>query len=135
MWGLAFKPDTDDVREASSMTMMELLVQSGAKVRAFDPIAADNIRKTLSAPLRESRQLLFCEEQYDALEGADALLLITEWKQFRNPDFDLIKRKLRAPVIFDGRNQYDPRDVASAGFEYYGIGRGGVPAQAAGRKS
>lgn len=131
MWGLAFKPDTDDVREASSITMIELLLQAGAKVRAYDPIAADNIRKTLPSDLRESRHLVFCNEQYEALDGADGLLLITEWKQFRNPDFELIKRKLKTPIIFDGRNQYDPQSVTSLGFEYYGIGRGGVPARAA----
>lgn len=130
MWGLAFKPDTDDVREASSMTMLELLIQAGACVRAFDPIATQNVRKALPRALADSGQVAFCDEQYDALEGSDALLLVTEWKQFRNPDFELMKRRLHTPIIFDGRNQYDPRDVRSAGFEYYGIGRGSVPTQA-----
>ncbi|MEA3156262.1 MAG: UDPglucose 6-dehydrogenase [Betaproteobacteria bacterium] len=126
MWGLSFKPNTDDVREASSLTMIALLVQAGARVRAYDPIAAENIRKLVSPAWTENRQLNFCDDQYEALEGADALLLVTEWKQFRNPDFDLMKRKLRAAVIFDGRNQYIPRDIVSLGFEYYGIGRGGA---------
>jgi UDPglucose 6-dehydrogenase len=124
MWGLAFKPDTDDVREASSLTLIDLLLKAGAKVRAFDPIAIDNVRKLVPASAIESNQLSFCADAYEALDGADALLLVTEWKQFRNPDFELIKRKLKSPVIFDGRNQYDPGDVAELGFEYYGIGRG-----------
>jgi UDPglucose 6-dehydrogenase len=127
VWGLAFKPDTDDVREASSLTTIELLIKAGAKVRAFDPIAVDNVRKSVPAEWIESRQLTFCTEAYEALDGADAMLLVTEWKQFRNPDFDSIRRKLRAPVIFDGRNQYDPADVTALGFEYYGIGRGRKP--------
>ena len=120
VWGLAFKPNTDDIREASALTILELLLQAGAKVRAYDPIATDNVRKAMP----ESRLLSFPDEQYQALEGADALLLVTEWKQFRNPDFELMKRKLLAPVIFDGRNQYHPPDLAALGFEYYGIGRG-----------
>jgi UDPglucose 6-dehydrogenase len=130
IWGLAFKPDTDDVREASSITTIELLLKAGAKVRAFDPIASDNVKKSVPPEWTDSRQLTFCTEAYEALEGADAMLLVTEWKQFRNPDFDAIRRKLRAPVIFDGRNQYDPTDVAALGFEYYGIGRGRKPENA-----
>ena len=124
VWGLAFKPETDDIREASSLTTIELLLSAGAKVRAYDPIATDNVRKAISPEWIEKRQLSFSDDQYEALEGADALLLITEWKQFRNPDFDVMKRKLRAPVIFDGRNQYQPQDLAAIGFTYYGIGRG-----------
>jgi UDPglucose 6-dehydrogenase len=124
VWGLAFKPETDDIREASSLTMLELLLRAGAKVRAFDPIATDNVRKAVPAGWLEKRQLSFCENQYDVLDAADAVLLITEWKQFRNPDFGAMKQKLRTPVIFDGRNQYDPQELAQLGFEYYGIGRG-----------
>ena len=124
VWGLAFKPDTDDIREASSLTTIELLLKAGAKVRAFDPIAMDNVRKTISAEWIENRQLTFANDQYEALDGADAVLLVTEWKQFRNPDFDLMKRKLREPVVFDGRNQYQPQELSDLGFEYYGIGRG-----------
>jgi UDPglucose 6-dehydrogenase len=123
VWGLSFKPDTDDVREASSLEIIQLLLRAGAKVRAYDPIAVDNFRK-LIAREAETRQLTFCDDQYEALDGADGLLLVTEWKQFRHPDFDAIKRKLRAPVIFDGRNQYDPSELVGSGFEYYGIGRG-----------
>ncbi|MDB5927948.1 MAG: ugd [Betaproteobacteria bacterium] len=128
VWGLSFKPDTDDVREASSLTTIQLLLGAGAKVRAYDPIATDNFRK-LIAHDPESRQLSFAADQYETLEGADALLLVTEWKQFRHPDFDVIKRKLRRPVVFDGRNQYDPAELVALGFEYYGIGRGARPAR------
>jgi UDPglucose 6-dehydrogenase len=112
------------VREASSLTMIELLLKAGANIRAYDPIANDNIRKSVSADQLAVGRLTFCEEQYDALDGADAMILMTEWKQFRNPDFDRMKRTLRAAVIFDGRNQYDPLDLRELGFEYYGIGRG-----------
>ena len=123
VWGLSFKPDTDDVREASSLTTVELLLKAGARVRAYDPIAADNFRKAMN-DWTETRQLLFAKDQYDALEDADGLLLLTEWKQFRHPDFDLVKSRLRNPVVFDGRNQYDPAELVSMSFEYYGIGRG-----------
>jgi len=123
VWGLSFKPDTDDVREASSLTTIQLLLRAGAKVRAYDPIATENFRKAMASAAAD-RQLVFCEDQYEVLDGADGLLLITEWKQFRHPNFDLIKRKLRSAVIFDGRNQYDPVELASSGFEYFGIGRG-----------
>lgn len=127
VWGLSFKPDTDDIREASSLATMELLLKAGAKVRAYDPIAVENVRKAVSPEWIESRQLSFCGDPYEALDGADAVLLITEWRQFRNPDFDLMKRRLKSPIIFDGRNQYDPADVTELGFEYYGIGRGRAP--------
>ena len=124
LWGLSFKPDTDDVREASSITAIELLLQAKARIRAYDPIAADNVRKALPDSATADGQIVFCADPYEALEGADALLLITEWKQFRNPDFERIRKRLRAPVIFDGRNQYDPKELTEQGFEYFGIGRG-----------
>ena len=124
VWGLSFKPDTDDVREASSLSTMELLLGAGAKIKAFDPVAAENARKAMQPTWTESRQLIFCSDQYEAIEASDALLLMTEWKQFRNPDFTVLKRKLRSPVIFDGRNQYQPDEMTDLGFEYYGIGRG-----------
>jgi len=128
IWGLSFKPDTDDVREASSLAIIELLVDAGAKVRAYDPIAIENVRKIVPPAWVESGQLAFFAEPYEVLDGADALLLVTEWREFRNPNFGLMKRKLKGHVIFDGRNQYDPADVEVLGFEYYGIGRGrGVP--------
>jgi UDPglucose 6-dehydrogenase len=124
LWGLAFKPETDDVRDAPSLTIIELLLEAGAKIRAYDPIASDNVRRSFEGRGLDDKRLVFCPEAYEALDSADALLLVTEWKQFRNPDFDLMKRKLRTPVLFDGRNQYDPREVADHGFEYFGIGRG-----------
>jgi UDPglucose 6-dehydrogenase len=124
LWGLSFKPETDDVREASSLTTIELLVSAGAKVKAFDPIAAENARKAISPTALQSGRISFCEDQYEALDGTDALLLVTEWKQFRNPDFGVLKQKLRSPIIFDGRNQYQPEEMAALGFEYFGIGRG-----------
>jgi UDPglucose 6-dehydrogenase len=124
IWGLSFKPDTDDVREASSLTTIELLVEAGAKVRAYDPIAVENVRKLISPAWLEAGRLVFLDDPYVALDGADALLLVTEWREFRNPNFGLMKRKLKGHVIFDGRNQYDPADVEVLGFEYYGIGRG-----------
>jgi UDPglucose 6-dehydrogenase len=124
LWGLAFKPETDDVREAPSLTIIELLLDAGAGIRAYDPIASDNVRRWLRSHRPDDDRLVFCPEAYEALDSADALLLVTEWKQFRNPDFDLMKRKLRTPVLFDGRNQYDPSEVATLGFEYFGIGRG-----------
>jgi UDPglucose 6-dehydrogenase len=130
MWGLSFKPDTDDIREASSLSAIEALLGANAKIRAYDPIAVENVRKSMPAAALEKGQIVFCSEQYEALDGADALLLVTEWKQFRNPDFDRIKRRLRTPMIFDGRNQYDPKDLAEQGFEYYGIGRGRGAAEA-----
>ena len=130
LWGLAFKPDTDDIREASSLSAIEALLGANAKIRAYDPIAVENVRKSMPAAALEKGQIVFCSEQYEALDGADALLLVTEWKQFRNPDFDRIKRRLRTPMIFDGRNQYDPKDLAEQGFEYYGIGRGRGAAEA-----
>jgi len=128
--GLSFKPDTDDIREASSLSAIEALLGANAKIRAYDPIAVENVRKSMPAAALEKGQIVFCSEQYEALDGADALLLVTEWKQFRNPDFDRIKRRLRTPMIFDGRNQYDPKDLAEQGFEYYGIGRGRGAAEA-----
>ncbi len=120
LWGLAFKPNTDDMREASSRRLMELLWDAGARVRAFDPEAADETRRIYG----ERDDLVLCEHPYEALEGADALAIVTEWKAFRSPDFDRIKAALRTPAIFDGRNLYDPGVVEDAGLAYYGIGRG-----------
>jgi UDPglucose 6-dehydrogenase len=134
LWGLAFKPDTDDVREASSLMTMELLVNAGAKVRAYDPIAIENVRKIVPPAWIENRQVVFCDEPYEVFDGSDALLLVTEWREFRNPNFGLMKRKLKGHVIFDGRNQYDPADVEVLGFEYYGIGRGRPAARAGGAR-
>jgi len=120
LWGLAFKPNTDDMREASSRRLMEMLWEAGAHVRAFDPEAAEETRRIYG----DRDDLVLCEHPYDALEGADALAIVTEWKAFRSPDFDRIKATLRTPVIFDGRNLYDPAVVEESGLAYYGIGRG-----------
>jgi UDPglucose 6-dehydrogenase len=123
VWGLAFKPGTDDLREAPSLTLIERLIGVGATVKAYDPVAMENARRVVPASWIESTKLMLVERQYDAAEGADALVLVTEWKPFRLPDFDLLKRLMRSPVIFDGRNQYEPRHARSLGFEYFGIGR------------
>jgi UDPglucose 6-dehydrogenase len=120
IWGLAFKPNTDDMREAASRVLMEALWGAGAKVRAYDPVAMPEC-----ARLYGSRDdLTLCKSADQTLEGADALAIITEWREFRSPDFDFIKGKLSTPVIFDGRNLYDPVQMEKAGFSYYAIGRG-----------
>ncbi len=120
LWGLAFKPRTDDMREAPSRTLMESLWAAGASVAAYDP-AAMAVTRGLYGERADLRLAASAEE---ALEGADALIVMTEWHVFRSPDFDLIRERLRAPVIFDGRNLYDPSWLTRRGFVYYGIGRG-----------
>lgn len=120
VWGLAFKPNTDDMREAPSRTLMEALWAGGAKVRAFDPVAADEAARIYG----QRADLVLCEQLDDTLIGADAVVILTEWNVFRSPDFDRIKSTLSAPVVFDGRNLYDPKMMQAMGFEYYGIGRG-----------
>ena len=119
VWGLAFKANTDDVREASSLSIIRSLTAQGMRVRAYDPVAGDRARQALEdEPLAE-----VIGEQYQALEGADALAVVTEWNQFRTPDFARIKEVLSAPVLFDGRNLYQPSFIASQGFAYFCIGR------------
>jgi UDPglucose 6-dehydrogenase len=120
LWGLAFKPNTDDMREAPSRVLMEALWQAGAKVRAYDPQACGETARVYG----RRDDLVLCDDPWAALEGADALAVVTEWKVFRSPDFARIKSMLKNPVIFDGRNLYDPALVESAGLAYYGIGRG-----------
>jgi UDPglucose 6-dehydrogenase len=120
LWGLAFKPNTDDMREAPSRRLMEALWEAGAKVRAYDPEA----RAETTRIYGERDDLVLCDNAYDTLQGADVLALVTEWKAFRSPDFAHIKVALKNPAIFDGRNLYDPRVVEDAGIAYYGIGRG-----------
>jgi len=120
LWGLAFKPNTDDMREAPSRTLMEALWAAGATVRAYDPAAMEEAERIYGA--RE--QLTLCQRPEEALEGADALVVMTEWSVFRSPDLGRIKGALKAPLIFDGRNLYDPEKMEEAGFVYYGIGRG-----------
>ena len=123
LWGLAFKPGTDDMREAPAKVLLEELLGVGARVKAYDPVAMPAAQRELPAEWFSSGQLELVSQQYDALSGADALILVTEWKPFRHPDFDRIKKLLKQPVIFDGRNQYDPAALRAAGFEYTGIGR------------
>ncbi len=120
LWGLAFKPNTDDMREASSRPLMEALWAAGAKVRAFDPEAREEAGRLYG----DRHDLVLCEEAAVALQGADTLAVVTEWKAFRSPDFASIRAALSEPVIFDGRNLYDPATVEDAGLAYYGIGRG-----------
>ena len=120
IWGLAFKPDTDDMREASSRRLLEQLWQAGAKVRAFDPEAMDETRRIYG----ERDDMLLCDSDQETIEGADALVVVTEWKQFRSADFGQLRKKLRDAVVFDGRNVYAPEAVERAGLAYYGIGRG-----------
>ena len=121
LWGLAFKPNTDDMREASSRTLLDLLWQAGARVRAFDPEAMDEARRLYG----EGRaDFVLCPSAGEALDGADALIVITEWKAFWNPRFADLAQRLSAKAIFDGRNIYDPAEIEAAGLAYYGIGRG-----------
>ncbi len=120
VWGLAFKPDTDDMREASSRRLLQQLWEAGARVRAYDPEAMPETQRIFG----ERDDLVFCESATSALQEADALVVVTEWKQFRSPDFSQLKAALSDAVIFDGRNLYEPADVEAAGLAYYGIGRG-----------
>ncbi|MGL4678975.1 MAG: UDP-glucose dehydrogenase family protein, partial [Plesiomonas shigelloides] len=120
LWGLSFKPNTDDMREASSRVLMEELWQAGAKVQAYDPEAMEETQRIYG--LRDDLLLLGTKDA--ALNNADALIICTEWQNFRAPDFDLLKDKLRHPVIFDGRNLYEPERMQKRGFTYYAIGRG-----------
>jgi UDPglucose 6-dehydrogenase len=120
LWGLAFKPNTDDMREAPSRTLLESLWAAGAKVRAYDPVAHDEVRRIYG----ERPDLTLAKSATEALEGADALAIATEWQEFRSPDFDVMASQLGNKVIFDGRNLYDPSFVKRFGLKYYAIGRG-----------
>ncbi|MCG8017349.1 MAG: UDP-glucose/GDP-mannose dehydrogenase family protein [Candidatus Thiodiazotropha sp. 'RUGA'] len=120
LWGLSFKPNTDDMREASSRVLMESLWEAGASVRVFDPEAMEECRRIYG----ERDDLVYCDNQEGTLESADALIVVTEWQVFRSPDFEHIKQVLSAPVVFDGRNIYDPVRMKESGFSYYAIGRG-----------
>ena len=120
LWGLAFKPNTDDMREASSRRLLQLLWDAGARVQAYDPEAMDEARRIFG----ERADLCLCGSAGEALQGADALVVITEWKQFRSPDFVRLQATLADAVVFDGRNLYEPAEVEAAGLAYYGIGRG-----------
>lgn len=120
VWGLAFKPNTDDMREASSRRLLQQLWEAGATVRAYDPEAMHETQRIFG----ERDDLVLCDSAHAALQGADALVVVTEWKQFRSPDFAKLKATLADGVVFDGRNLYEPADVEAAGLAYYGIGRG-----------
>ena len=119
VWGLAFKPDTDDMRESPAITILKLLTAAGAKIKAYDPKAEKEAEEFY---LKGNKNITYADNKYEALKDADALILITEWKEFRSPDFYEIKRLLKEPVIFDGRNQYDALRVNEYGLEYYQIG-------------
>jgi UDPglucose 6-dehydrogenase len=119
IWGLAFKPNTDDMREAPSLTLIDDLLAAGAEVSAYDPVAGDQARRILSR--RKHLQVRSTSRQ--ALEGCDALAIVTEWAEFRAPDFAALKKALKTPAIFDGRNLYDPAMMRSLGFEYFAVGR------------
>ena len=118
IWGLAFKPRTDDIREAPALVLIDNLLKLGATIRVHDPEAMDNVKQIYN------NKLVYCDKPYGALEGADGLAIVTEWQEFRNPDFEVMKRLLKSPVIFDGRNIYDQKTMDAHGFDYYAIGRG-----------
>ncbi len=120
VWGLAFKPRTDDIREAPALVLIDSLLKAGVAVRVHDPEALTNVKAVYG------ERLAYCDRPYGALEGADALAIVTEWQQFRNPDFEVMRRLMREPVVFDGRNLYDPKHMGSLGFTYYSIGRSTV---------
>jgi len=119
LWGLAFKPNTDDMREASSRVLIDELIKAGATITAYDPVAIEEGKRIF----KNEKHLSFADTQDEALKNADALIIVTEWTEFRSPDFTLIKSSLKSPIIFDGRNLYDPKVVRALGFNYYPIGR------------
>ena len=116
VWGLSFKPRTDDIRESPALVLIHSLVDAGAIVKVHDPVSLENARKVMGD------RITYCDHHYDACDGADAIAIVTEWNEFRNPDFDYIKLKMKSPVIFDGRNLYDRTKMAARGFYYSGIG-------------
>jgi UDPglucose 6-dehydrogenase len=120
VWGLSFKPNTDDVREAPAIKLIQTLLDSKAKIKAYDPAAMETSRRILNDTIE------YCKTPYSALEGADALIIVTEWNEFRTPDYEKIKKSLKSPVIFDGRNLYDLSKMEELGFTYYSIGRRAV---------
>ena len=117
LWGLAFKPRTDDMREAPAIPIIERLLAGGAAVRAYDPAAVAVARRLFDG------RIALCERSYDALAGADALAIVTEWNEFREPDFEKMRSLLKSPVVFDGRNIYSPEHMRALGFTYFSIGR------------
>ncbi|AOI56955.1 UDP-glucose 6-dehydrogenase [Burkholderia diffusa] len=137
VWGLAFKPNTDDMREAPSRRLIAALLARGATVRAYDPVAIDEARRVFALDLGEASDALarlhFVDTQDEAVTAADALVIVTEWKEFRSPDFTRLKAELKAPVIFDGRNLYEPDAMAELGIDYHAIGRPHVDPQSSPR--
>ena len=117
LWGLSFKPETDDMREAPSLVLIDLLIKAGARVRVYDPVAMDECRR------RIGETVTYATDMYDAAEGCDALMLVTEWKEFRMPNVDTLLHKMRGRLILDGRNILDSEELHQAGFEYHCIGR------------
>jgi UDPglucose 6-dehydrogenase len=120
LWGLAFKPNTDDMREAPAVTLIELLLKAGAHVHAYDPVAAQEAHRIFAG----RAGVTLAKNAYEAAHGADALAIVTEWQEFRSPDFERLKQILKAPLIFDGRNLYDPAMLSRFGLTYHAIGRG-----------
>ena len=123
LWGLAFKPGTDDIREAPAIVLLNELVAAGAQVKAYDPEAVEAARKELPSHWFENGSVTLVRHQYEALDQVDAMVLVTEWKPFRHPDFRAMREMMKQSVIFDGRNQYEPHSLKEDGFEYFGIGR------------
>ena len=117
VWGLSFKPQTDDIREAPAIDIIKALLEVGAEIRAYDPVAAQNAEGVFKD------KVIFCDTAYEALGGAVALVIATEWNEFRRPNFKRMKNLMKTPVIFDGRNLFDPASVVEKGFTYYSIGR------------
>jgi UDPglucose 6-dehydrogenase len=122
LWGLAFKPDTDDMRQAPSRVIIDALLSRGAHIRAHDPVAMDEARRVFAGVANVE----FAATPNDAVEGADALVVVTEWKAYRSPDFERLRSHMRQAVVFDGRNLFDPDSMQALGFEYMSIGRGAV---------
>jgi UDPglucose 6-dehydrogenase len=125
VWGLAFKPNTDDMREAPSRVLIEELLSNGATVSAYDPVAM----KAAKSAFADLKGIVFADSPLAAVEGADALAVVTEWKEFRSPDFQAIRARLKTPAVFDGRNLYDPEEMTRAGLEYYPVGRAAAGSQ------
>jgi UDPglucose 6-dehydrogenase len=120
LWGLAFKPNTDDMREAPSRVIIDELLKRGAQLRAYDPVAMPEAQRVMG----DKTGLTFAASQTDALQGADALLIVTEWREFKSPDFDAIRSMLKTPLVIDGRNLFEPELMRGLGIEYQAIGRG-----------
>ena len=124
VWGLAFKPGTDDMREAPSLALIHALLDAGAKVRAYDPVALHTASRALPHAAQENGDLLLLDDHYSAVDGADALILVTEWEHFREPDFNTLRARMHRALFIDGRNQFHPDDMHRHGFRYIGVGRG-----------